>query len=103
MDREYSQLTVVSAKRSLLGYLDVPEVQAKRKSYPADATVADAYTKFDRRKSVGYSLITPDTDLHTLENFLKQQKFAVVTDARRNFVLAIATQEDLDQFIQRRG
>lgn len=39
--------------------------------------VKDVYTRFDRRKSVGYTVITPDTSLDVLEEFLKHQKFAI--------------------------
>ena len=44
--------------------------------------VKDVYTKFDRRKSVGYTVITPDTSLDVLEEFLKDQKFAIGTQTQ---------------------
>jgi len=89
--------------------------------------VKDVYTKFDRRKSVGYTVITPDTSLDVLEEFLKDQKFAIgtypvlpsqsppvlgsgvcrvwadlVTDESRKFVLGVATRSDLEEFAKRR-
>ncbi|KAL0069662.1 hypothetical protein AAF712_003320 [Marasmius tenuissimus] len=61
-------------------------------------------TKFKR--SIGtnpYTLITPLTELKELEEFLKDNIFALVTDANRKFVLAVATSQDLENFVTRRG
>jgi CBS domain-containing protein len=83
LEREYSQLTVVSPeRRKLLGYLDVPLVvnnlkEGKYEMKEGGLSVKDVYTKFDRRKSVGYQVITPDTSLDVLEDFLKEHKFAI--------------------------
>jgi CBS domain-containing protein len=82
LEREYSQLTVISPEhRKLLGYLDVPAVvkqlQDGKRRYDGDLLVNDVYTRFDRRKSVGYQVITPDTSLDVLEEFLKGQHFAI--------------------------
>lgn len=98
-DREYSQLTVVSAeKRALLGYVTVAALSAK----PPTATVADAMNRFDRRKAKGYTVITPETALEDLERFFETEEFAVVTDAARRFVLGVATRGDLTEFLRRR-
>jgi len=83
LEREYSQLTVVSPeRRKLLGYLDVPLVvqnlrDGAYESKEGGLSVKDVYTKFDRRKSVGYQVITPDTSLDILEDFLKEHSFAI--------------------------
>ena len=104
LEREYSQLTVISPeRRKLLGYLDVPLVLEQLEKRPQkkapheekerekadgqeaqetqgpgeELLVKDVYTRFDRRKSVGYTVITPDTSLDVLEEFLKHQKFAI--------------------------
>jgi hypothetical protein len=106
LEREYSQLTVISPeRRKLLGYLDVPLVMEQLDNRPQskapdegegqraeggqrreggqraerdqELLVKDVYTRFDRRKSVGYTVITPDTSLDVLEEFLKHQKFAI--------------------------
>ena len=76
-------------------------------------------TKFKRSASHNYTLITPSTTLGELEAFLKDNIFALgeapsfyvhriicstglvphnqsVTDSDRKFVLALATQSDLD-------
>jgi hypothetical protein len=71
-------------------------------------------TKFNRRASEPYTLITPLTPLAELAEFLQDNIFAlgmafrysvipytsdlgvVVTDHGRNFVLAVATSQDLD-------
>jgi len=107
LEREYSQLTVISPeRRKLLGYLDVQQVLGQLNAPEAHAQnqgtrnqgqhnggegtqdrgkgedellVRDVYTRFDRRKSVGYTVITPDTSLDILEDFLKTQKFAIGT------------------------
>jgi hypothetical protein len=100
LEREYSQLTVISPEqRKLLGYLDVPLVMEQLDNRPQskapdegegrraeggqraerdqELLVKDVYTRFDRRKSVGYTVITPDTSLDVLEEFLTHQKFAI--------------------------
>lgn len=71
----------------MLGYLDVSLVMEQLNNRPAGALagegqgeellVKDVFTRFDRRKSVGYTVITPDTSLDVLEEFLKDQKFAI--------------------------
>ena len=81
LEREYSQLTVISSQhKKLLGYLDVAAALQKMKSEVLrneGLTVKDVYTKFDRRKSVGYTVITPDTSLDVLDEFLKDHDFAI--------------------------
>jgi CBS domain-containing protein len=82
LEREYSQLTVISPeRRKLLGYLDIPVVVQNLKEgkvpHEGELLVKDMFTRFDRRKSVGYQVITPDTSLDLLEEFLKEQKFAI--------------------------
>lgn len=88
LEREYSQLTVVSPERKkLLGYLDVPatvhaletgslEMRGKGKG-EGGLSVGDVFTRFDRRKSLGYTVITPDTSLDVLDEFLQQHDFAI--------------------------
>src|ERR1700686_2395403 len=62
LEREYSQLTVISPeRRKLLGYLDIPSVVKQLQDTKSDGegmVVRDMYTRFDRRKSVGYQVIT---------------------------------------------
>ncbi|KIJ07257.1 hypothetical protein PAXINDRAFT_19544 [Paxillus involutus ATCC 200175] len=60
-------------------------------------------SKFKRNASHPYSLITPDTPLAELAEFLRHNIFALVTDYERKFVLAVATSQDLDNFVTRRG
>ncbi|KAH0609129.1 uncharacterized protein H6S33_001357 [Morchella sextelata] len=107
-DRDYSQLTVVSpSTRALLGYLSVPRLKALLASPAAGVketdTVDKAMHRFDRRKGVKvYKVITPSTGLEELEEFLRGEEFAVVTDAGRRFVLGVATRGDLVEFVRRR-
>lgn len=79
IEREYSQLTVISSeRRKLLGYLDVSAAVNQLKGRdPETLTVKDVFTRFDRRKSVGYQVITPDTSLDVLDEFLKEHSFAI--------------------------
>jgi hypothetical protein len=62
-------------------------------------------TRFDRSARTNpYTIITPDTALADLENFfLKDHVFALITDYERKFVLGVATPQDLEAFISRRG
>lgn len=77
-------------------------------------------TKFNRDSSHPYSLITVYTPLAELEEFLKTNIFALgafggysrlqcflsnitVTDRERKFVLAVATSQDLENFLSRWG
>lgn len=51
---------------------------------------------------MGYQVITPDTSLDILDEFLKKNAFAIVTDESRKFVLGVATRADLEEFAKRR-
>jgi CBS domain-containing protein len=83
LEREYSQLTVISPeRRKLLGYLDIPSIVERRQD-PRDLLVKDVYTRFDRRKSVGYQIITPDTSLDVLDEFLNDHNFAIGKTPRK--------------------
>lgn len=107
-DRDYSQLTVTSSTtRALLGYLSVPKIESLLRSPSAsDIRLSDPVRKvmnrFDRKKGNVYKVITPDTALEELEEFLKKEEFAVVTDEGRRFVLGVATRGDLEEFTKRR-
>jgi CBS domain-containing protein len=110
-ERDYTHLTVVSQDtRALLGYLSIPRLRdmlAEGKVEESDE-VSKAMIKF-RRKGRVYKVITMDTPLEELEEFFMggvngtgPQDFAVVTDARRRFVLGVATVKDLEKFARRR-
>lgn len=77
-------------------------------------------TKFKRNPSEPYTLISPMSSLVDLEKFLETNLFALgkditcfmnrliliintVTDDNRRFVLAVATAQDLEKFVTRRG
>lgn len=83
-------------------------------------------TKFQRSSTEPYTTITPLSPLSDLEKFLKKNIFALgarnssellnncatnhtyltgktVTDQDRKFMLAVATSQDLDNFVSRRG
>ncbi|KAJ6264627.1 hypothetical protein Dda_0776 [Drechslerella dactyloides] len=110
-DRSYDQLTVIHPQnRSLLGYLSIPRLkqQLQSRALSEEDTVEKAMTKFRKGKGVRYTVITPETELAELEEFLtigggRESGFAVVTDAARKFVLAVATRDDLENFAKRRG
>ena len=62
---------MTDAKRQLVGYLDA---SVHRASDPS-ANVGSTMRRFERSKP--YEVITPDTDLATLDGFLRQHDFAV--------------------------
>jgi len=104
-ERDFSHLPVLDRHRKPVGYVDVAKLKEKweaGKANPSD-TVAVYMTKFLRRASEPYTLLTPMTTLADLEEFLKKNDFALVTDYGRKFVLAVATQQDLNSFVSRRG
>lgn len=113
-ERDYTHLTVISAQRSLLGYLSIPRLKeliqtgAVKDSDPVSA----AMQRFNRKRGI-YKVITMETPLEELEEFFeselgangdKREKhpFAVVTDVARKFVLGVATKADLEEFVKRR-
>ncbi|KAL5514346.1 hypothetical protein ACEPAG_2434 [Sanghuangporus baumii] len=104
-DRDFSHIPILSKQRKPVGYIDVAKLKVKWEAGEADPTdsVVKYMTKFRRGPSQTYTLITPDTPLHELEDFLKHNLFALVTDYERKFVLAVATQSDLESFLKRRG
>ena len=65
--------------------------------------VSKAMNRFMRKGKV-YKVITPDTPLEDLDDFLSEggRVFAVVTDEKRRFVLGVATRQDLENFAIRR-
>ncbi|KIJ39111.1 hypothetical protein M422DRAFT_175777 [Sphaerobolus stellatus SS14] len=105
-DRDFSHIPVLTAKdRRPLGYIDVASLKAMWEAGKVnpDDPVSKAMSKFQRSAGNQYTLITPSTPLGELEGFLNKNLFALVTDYRRQFVLAVATKADLDNFVQRRG
>lgn len=65
----------------------------------------DAVGKFALNKT--YKVITPDTPLEELDEFLETNEgkggaFALVTDSARKFVLGVVTRDDLTKFSKRR-
>ncbi|KAF8519450.1 hypothetical protein JB92DRAFT_2898694 [Gautieria morchelliformis] len=105
-DRDFTHIPVLSSKgRKPLGYIDVPTLKAKWEAGEVNPNdpVSVAMTKFERSASHRYTLITPSTPLGELEAFLKANIFALVTDRDRQFVLALATPSDLENFVSRRG
>ncbi|KAG0137476.1 hypothetical protein HOY82DRAFT_666961 [Tuber indicum] len=108
-DRDYSQLTVTSSTtRALLGYLSVPKIESLLQSSSPGSNirlsdpVSKVMNRFDRKKGNVYKVITPNTTLEELEEFLKKEEFAVITDEGRKFVLGVATRGDLEEFTKRR-
>ncbi len=61
-----------------------------------DDKVEKYMTKFKRTASTPYTIISPSTPLAELEDFLKHNIFAIVTDWDRKFVLGVVTSHDLE-------
>lgn len=98
-ERDFSQVTIIDSERRLVGYVDLPMLQAQSE---ANSAVSKIMKKFERQKR--YQIITPDTQLVELDEFLARgNPFAIVTDTDRKFVLGIATRTDLDDFVDRRS
>jgi hypothetical protein len=87
--------------RALLGYVSTSLLKS---ATDPDAPVSSVMNRFDRRRSRGYKLITPETELEELAKWFEEsgEEFAVVTDAARRFVLGVATRGDLGEFLRRR-
>ncbi|KAG2032781.1 hypothetical protein BDR03DRAFT_985470 [Suillus americanus] len=104
-DRDFSHIPVLNRDRRPLGYVDVAALKEKWEAGTASPndSISKYMTKFNRSASQHYSLITPLTPLAELAEFLQDNIFALVTDQGRNFVLAVATSQDLDNFVTRRG
>jgi len=104
-ERDFSQIPVLDRRRKPLGYLDVPALKTKWEAGEANPNekVLKYTIKFKREPSQPYVVITPWTPLAELEVFLQDKLFALVTDFERKFVLAVATKQDLDNFVSRRG
>ncbi|GJJ14782.1 hypothetical protein Clacol_009050 [Clathrus columnatus] len=99
-DRDFSYIPVLTAKgRRAVGYIDVSALKSEwqaGKVNPTDPVSSAMTAKFNRSSTEKYTLITPSTPLEELEEFLKNNKFALVTDSDRKFVLAVATSGDLE-------
>jgi len=104
-ERDFSHIPVLNTNRKPLGYLDVPALKQKWEGGLVDPNekVSKYMTKFKRSPSTPYTLITPSTPLEDLEEFLNHNIFAIVTDFDRKFLLAVATLQDLENFVKRRG
>ncbi|KAG6868635.1 hypothetical protein C0993_012679 [Termitomyces sp. T159_Od127] len=104
-ERDFSHIPVLDRHRRPVGYVDVAKLKEKWEANEADPTdkVSQYMTKFMRTASHPYTIITPLTPLSDLEQFLQTHLFALVTDTNRKFVLAVATQQDLSNFVTRRG
>ncbi|KAF8218942.1 hypothetical protein L208DRAFT_1427161 [Tricholoma matsutake] len=100
-ERDFSHIPVLDRNRKPLGYVDVARLK-EGQADPRDP-VRKHMTKFKRTSSHPYTLITVYTPLTELEEFLKTNIFALVTDDERKFVLAVATLQDLENFVSRRG
>jgi len=100
-ERDFSHIPVLDRNRKPLGYVDVARLKESRAD-PADP-VSKHMSKFKRTSSHPYTLITVSTPLAELEEFLNTNIFALVTDSERKFVLAVATSQDLENFVSRRG
>jgi len=103
-ERDFSYIPILSHKRRPLGYLDVKALMQKAGINGQDP-VTKHMTRFKRGPSHTYTIITPTTPLDMLETFLKDKddSFAIITDFGRNFVLGVATREDLEKFAKCSG
>ncbi|KLO16118.1 hypothetical protein SCHPADRAFT_938162 [Schizopora paradoxa] len=103
-DRDFSYIPILSQTRKPLGYLDVKAL-LQAEGINGQDSVTKYMTRFKRGPSHTYTVITPATPLDVVESFLeeKDDSFAIITDYGRNFVLGVATREDLEKFVTRSG
>jgi len=104
-ERDYSHIPLLNKHRRPLGYIDASALKQRweKGEINPDDQVQNLMTKFDRSAKREYTVITPLSPMEDLEAFLMKNLFALVTDSERKFVLAVATQQDLDNFVTRRG
>ncbi|KAF5318666.1 hypothetical protein D9619_010761 [Psilocybe cf. subviscida] len=104
-ERDFSHIPVLNRNRRPLGYVDVAKLKTQWEAGEAnpDDKVHQYMTKFKRTSSEPYTIISPLSPLAELEEFLSKNLFALVTDQGRKFVLAVATKDDLNNFVTRRG
>ncbi|KAN0136904.1 hypothetical protein V8E53_005345 [Lactarius tabidus] len=105
-DRDFSHIPVLGGNRNLLGYIEVATLKKKWEGGEVNPTdkIASCMTKFNRSPTTNpYTIITPDTPLAELEGFLRDHIFVLITDYGRKFVLGVATSQDLESFVSRRG
>jgi len=104
-ERDFSHIPVLNRNKRPLGYLDVAALKQNWEAGLVDPNekVMRYMRHFNRSPSTTYTLITPSTPLEDLEEFLKHNIFAIVTDLDRKFLLAVATLQDLENFVKRRG
>ncbi|TFK41666.1 hypothetical protein BDQ12DRAFT_678322 [Crucibulum laeve] len=104
-ERDFSHIPVLDRNRRPIGYVDVAKLKQKWEAGQADpdAKVSEYMTKFKRTSNEPYTLVTPLSSLAELEEFLRHNLFALVTDHDRKFVLAVVTHQDLENFVSRRG
>jgi len=104
-ERDFSHIPILNQHRRPLGYIDVSSLKRRweKGEINPDDQVQNLMTKFDRSAKREYRTITPLSPLEDLETFFRNNLFALVTDFQRKFVIAVATQQDLDNFVTRRG
>jgi len=104
-ERDFDYIPVLNKCRKPVGYLDVGVLKEKWEAGQADPNAkASLYMiKFQRSTSIPYTVVTPLTPLGELETFLTYNIFAIITDSERKFLLGVATSQDLENFVKRRG
>ncbi|WWD22489.1 hypothetical protein CI109_106982 [Kwoniella shandongensis] len=107
-EREFDHLPVLNQRRRPIGYLDVPLIKSKFEDGKIDQldTVLQHINHFPTSSPKHpYTVIHPLTPLEELEGFFRTTgvDFALVTDTERKWVLAVATKDDLETFVRRRG
>jgi len=104
-DRDFSHIPVLDKARKPIGYIEVADLKSRFEAGDAnpDDRISRHMVRFKRSPYEPYTVITPNTRLQELEEFLHDNIFALVTDPGRKFVLGVATLQDLETFISRSG
>lgn len=105
LERDFSQLPVVNERRKLVGFVSQGHLEHLLSTSQAkkDTRIGDVILHLQGSPRRPYHLITPDTSLTDLAKFFENFSAGFVTDASRNWCLAVVTKFDLMSFLTKRN
>ncbi|TPX36247.1 hypothetical protein SmJEL517_g01449 [Synchytrium microbalum] len=103
IERDFSYLPVINARRKMIGFVSLGSVDAHLSSREVQLETpvsAVAFKTFSRDKE--FKLITPSTPLVELDTFFDTHPAAFITDEAGEFPLGVCTKLDLIRFLNAR-
>lgn len=96
---------LVCNDKKLTGFVDMVDLAVNEDMNKPISEIVQPFagTRESPRTPDTFRVITPDTPLSELAAFLKENPFAIVTDAEREAVLGVAVQGDIDRLSARLG